>query len=266
VPERSWTGEPDGYVSLVQQMHKALWELNVGADFVLPETKDFSQYKLLIVPALYIADDALLERISDYVKNGGHVVMTFKSGFANENSAVRWVRAPGPLREAAGFSYQEFSNLEKPLALKDDPFHVGDENKVEYWAEFLMPERAKAIAYYDHPFFGKWPAITENEFGRGTLLYEGTYVSDAIQTAVLKETLGKIGLLGEDQKVPAEVHVEHGVNRLGKRLHYYFNYSAKSVDVSYPYAEGTNLLDGKGVAKGATMTLGPWDLAIVEEK
>jgi beta-galactosidase len=116
-----------------------------------------------------------------------------------------------------------------------------------------MPERAKAIAYYDHPFFGKWPAITENEFGRGTLLYEGTYVSDAIQTAVLKETLGKIGLLGEDQKVPAEVHVEHGVNRLGKRLHYYFNYSA-------------NLLDGKGVAKGATMTLGPWDLAIVEEK
>jgi len=33
-------------------------------------TQDFSQYKLLIVPALYIADDALLQRISDYVKNG----------------------------------------------------------------------------------------------------------------------------------------------------------------------------------------------------
>jgi beta-galactosidase len=266
VPARSWTGEPDGYASLVQQMHKALWSLNVGADFVLPTTTDFSQYKLLIVPALYISDDALLERISDYVKNGGHVVMTFKSGFANENSAVRWVRAPGPLREAAGISYQEFSNLEKPLALKDDPFHVGDENKAFYWAEFLMPEHAKAIAYYDHPFFGKWPAITENEFGKGTLLYEGTYLSDALQSAVLKETLGKIGLLVDDQKVSAEVHVQHGVNRLGKRLHYYFNYSAKTVDVSYPYAEGTNLLDGKAVAKASTMTLGPWDLAIVEER
>ena len=64
-------------------------------------------------------------KIADYVKNGGHVVMTFKSGFANENSAVRWVRAPGPLREAAGFSYQEFSNLEKPLPLKGDPFKCG---------------------------------------------------------------------------------------------------------------------------------------------
>jgi beta-galactosidase len=266
VPARSWTGDPDGYVSLVQQMHKSLWSLNVGADFVLPETKDFSEYKLLIVPALYIADDALLQRISDYVKNGGHVVMTFKSGFANENSAVRWVRAPGPLREAAGISYQEFSSLEHPLALKDDPYHLGDENKVSYWAEFLMPEHAKAIAYYDHPFFGKWPAITENAFGAGTLLYEGTYLSDAIQTAVLKDSLAKIGLLGEDQKVPAEVHVEHGVNRLGKRLHYYFNYSAKSIEVSYAYAEGTNLLDGKAVAKSGAMTLGPWDLAIVEER
>ncbi len=269
VPAHSWTNDADGYLSLVQQMHNSLYALNIGSDFVLPETKDFSQYKLLIVPALYISDDALLERISDYVKNGGHVVMTFKSGFANENSAVRWVRAPGPLREAAGISYQEFSNLEHPLALKDDPYHVGDEgdqNKVAYWAEFLMPEHAKAIAYYDHPFFGKWPAITENAFGAGTLLYEGTFLSDALQTAVLKETLGKIGLLGEDQKVPAEVHVQHGVNRMGKRVHYYFNYSAKAVDVSYPYAGGTNLLDSKAVAKASAMTLGPWDLAIVEER
>jgi beta-galactosidase len=266
VPAHSWTNDADGYLSLVQQMHNSLYALNVGSDFVLPETTDFSQYKLLIVPALYISDDALLERISDYVKNGGHVVMTFKSGFANENSAVRWVRAPGPLREAAGISYQEFSNLEKPLALKDDPFQVGEQNKVAYWAEFLIPEHAKAIAYYDHPFFGKWPAITENAFGAGTLLYEGTFLSNVLQTAVLRETLGKIGLLGEDEKVPAEVHVQHGVNRLGKRLHYYFNYSAKTVDVSYPYAGGTNLLDSKAVAKASAMTLGPWDLAIVEEK
>src|SRR5581483_3411838 len=129
------------YQSLVQQLHHSLYELNIGLDFVFPETQDFSAYKVLIVPALYISDDALLQRISDYVHNGGHVIMTLKSGFANENSAVRWVRAPGPLREAAGFSYQEFSNLESPLALKGDPFHVGaNNNKVSYWAEFLMPE------------------------------------------------------------------------------------------------------------------------------
>jgi beta-galactosidase len=265
VPSRSWTGEPDGYDSLVQQMHKALYDMNVGADFVFPETQDFSAYKLLIVPALYISDDALLQRISDYVKHGGHVVMTFKSGFANENSAVRWVRAPGPLRESAGFSYQEFSSLENPLPLKDDPFHAGQANKVSYWAEFLMPEHAKPLAFYDHPFFGKWPAITENEFGSGTLLYEGTYLSDPLQTAVLRGALAKAGLTGPDQQLPPAIHAQHGLNKLGKRLHYYFNYSAGEVKATYAYAGGSNLLDGRPVTAGAVLTLAPWDLAIVEE-
>ncbi len=191
--------------------------------------------------------------------------MTFKSGFANENAAVRWVRAPGPLRDAAGFSYQEFSNLEKPLVLKDDPFNVGADNKVSYWAEFLMPEHAKALAYYDHPFFGKWPAITENSFGAGTLLYEGTYLSDALQIAVLKSEITKIGLSSADQQLPAAVHVQHGVNRLGKRLHYYFNYSGAEEKIRYAYAAGTNLLDGKSVAAQSELTLSPWDLAIIED-
>jgi beta-galactosidase len=265
-PARSWTNTPDGYLSLVQQLHHSLYNLNIGSDFVFPETQDFSAYKVLIVPALYISDDALLQRISDYVKNGGHVIMTFKSGFANENSAVRWVRAPGPLREAAGFSYQEFSNLEKPLALKGDPFHVGaDSNKVSYWAEFLMPDHATPLAWYDHPFFGKWPAITENHYGTGTLLYEGTYLSDALQTAVLRDALTKAGLTGPDQDLPTAVHTQQGVNRQGRRLHYYFNYSAAEQKATYGYGPGTSLLDNKPIAKGATLTLGPWDLAIVEE-
>jgi beta-galactosidase len=265
VPERSWTNEPDGYVSVVQQMHRALYHMNIGADFVFPDTQGFSAYKVLIVPALYISDDTLLQRISDYVKNGGHVVMTFKSGFANENSAVRWERAPGPLREAAGISYQEFSNLEHPLALKGDPLHAGDANKVSYWAEFLMPEHAKPLAFYDHPFFGKWPAITENQFGSGTLVYEGTFLSDTLQTAVLRDALQKAGLAATDQQVPQSVHIQHGVNKLGKRLHYYFNYSSSAVDVPYSYDSGTNLLDGKSTAKGSRISLAPWDLAIVEE-
>ncbi len=265
VPASSWTGSPDGYVSLVQQMHHALWDMNVPTDFVFPETEDFSAYKLLIVPALYISDDALLARISDYVKKGGHVVMTFKSGFANENSAVRWVRAPGPLREAAGISYQEFSNLEHPLPLKGDPFHAGADNKVSYWAEFLVPEHAKPIAFYDHPFFGKWPAVTENSYGSGTLLYEGTYLSDAMQKTVLRDALQKAGLPGTGQDLPAAVHVQNGVNKQGKRLHYFFNYSAAEVKAPYSFGAGTNLLDGKSAAKGAILTLAPWDLAIIEE-
>ena len=254
------------YNGILSQLHRSLYDANVGADFVFPDAADFSQYKLLIVPALYIADDALLKKISDYVHGGGHVLMTFKSGFANENSAVRWERAPGPLREAAGFTYQEFSNLEHPLALQADPFHVGvDDNTVSTWAEFLQVTTAKPLATYDHPFFGRWPAITRNQFGSGTLMYEGTMLSDKLQRAMILEALKDSGLASSDQALPPSVRVKHGTNGAGKRIHYYLNYSSTPASFRYDYAAGRDLLTGKAAAAGATVQVGAWDLVIVEE-
>ncbi|MGH9501407.1 MAG: beta-galactosidase [Terriglobales bacterium] len=266
--ELGWTPgkAAGGYNSILSQLHRSLYQANVGADFVFPDTADFSQYKLLIVPALYVADDALLKKIADYVHRGGHVLMTFKSGFTNENSAVRWERAPGPLREAAGFTYQEFSNLEHPLALKDNPWHVAAaDNKVSTWAEFLLPTSAKPLAFYDHPFFGRWPAITRNQFGSGTLTYEGTALSDALQKAVVLDVLRDSGLASSDQALPASVRLKHGVNPAGKRIHYYLNYSSAPANFTYAYAAGRDLLTGHAIVKGGSVNLAPWDVAILEE-
>ena len=253
------------YTAVLHQMYRALYRNNVGADFVFPEAADFSQYDLVVIPPLYIADDALLTKISDYVKGGGHVLMSFKSGFANENSAVRYVRAPGPLREATGFSYQEFSNLEKPLALKGDPFHLSDNNKVMYWAEFLKLEHAKPLAFYDHPFFGQWPAITENEFGKGSLTYEGTFLSDELQQKVVGDLLGTLHLTDAALKLPESVRVKSGTNDMGKAVHYFLNYSSAPVKFAYGMKAGKDLLTGTAMSAGQTVSLGPWDLAIVEE-
>lgn len=253
------------YGSLVRQLHRSLYDMNVGVDFVFPETGDFSSYKLLIVPALYVAEDALLHRISEYIRAGGRVVMTFKSGFTNENTAVRWEKAPGPLRETLGFHYQEFSNLAQPLALKDDPYHVGADNNVNYWAEFLELDTAKALATYDHPFFGRWPAITANEYGAGKVIYEGTYLSDKLQTEVLRAFLKELGMLGADQQLPTAVHAQTSVNRAGRSVHFYFNYSGAEVAFAYPHGRGNDLLREHAIAANEKVTLAPWDLAIIEE-
>jgi beta-galactosidase len=268
--ENGWVpGKAAGtYNSVVTQLHRALYDANVGADFVFPNVSaaEMAQYKLLIVPCLYVADDALLKKIADYVHNGGHVLMTFKSGFTNENSAVRWELAPGPLRQAAGFTYQEFSNLEQPLALRGDPFNTGEENKVSTWAEFLQLETAKPLAVYDHPFFGRWPAITANVFGAGTLVYEGTLLSDKLQRAVVLDALRDVSLAGPDQQLPASVRVKHGIGQDGRRLHYYLNYSSAPATFTYTYAGGADLLTGQSLTQGQNTTLAPWDLVIVKEK
>ena len=256
------------YSGILTQLHRSLYDANVGADFVFPNVSaaELSRYKLLIVPCLYVADDALLKKISDYVQGGGHVLMTFKSGFTNENSAVRWELAPGPLRQAAGFTYQEFSTLEDPLPLKGDPFHVGDQNTVGTWAEFLQLETAKPLAFYDHPFFGHWPAITTNSFGSGTLVYEGTLVSNRIQQAIVLDALRDAGLSGPDRQLPPTVRVKHGISHDGRNLHYYLNYSSSPASVTYSYPSGIDLLTGQSLEPGQQTMLAPWDLIIVKEK
>lgn len=257
------------YAKLLSQLHQAAYDENVGTDIIFPNVSavELAKYKLVLIPALYIADDALLKRISDYVAGGGHVLMTFKSGFANENSAVRWERAPGPLRKAAGFTCQEYSNLEGPLALKGDPFHVGfDANHVNTWAEFLQVDTATPLAFYDHSFFGRWPAITKNHFGKGTLTYEGTAVSDKLQKAIVLDEMRAAGLTGQDQQLPASVRVKHGISNDGHNLHFYLNYSSDTVSLSYPYGESIDLLKGTKLTRGKLVSIGPWDLIIAKEQ
>jgi len=120
------------------KMCGALYRSNVGVDFVFPESTNLSAYRVILVPPLYVASDAVLAKLVDYVKAGANLVLSFKSGFCNEYSTVRWEMAPGPLRDAAGLHYQEFSSLLRPLALKDDPFQVGADNRVSDWAEMLI--------------------------------------------------------------------------------------------------------------------------------
>ncbi|MFN7994674.1 MAG: beta-galactosidase [Bryobacteraceae bacterium] len=251
------------YMTVLRQLYRCLYQLNAGVDFVAAEDPDFSGYEVLVVPPLYIASDALLEKISEFAKGGGHVLMSFKSGFANEYSTVRWTMAPGPLRAACGFHYQEFSNLRQPLKLKNNPYGDGT---VSTWAEFLMPDTAKALAYYDHPFFGKWPAITRNEFGKGTVTYEGTLPSDDMQRRIVREVMGLAGLNGPDQELPAAVRVKHGVGNSGKNIHYYLNYSGRQQSFGYAYAAGTDLLTAKSVERSQSVALAPWDLAVIEER
>ena len=254
------------YRWLMQQMYSSLYRANIGVDFVFPENLQLATYKVVVVPPLYVASDEVLSKLVEYVRAGGNLVMCFKSGFTNDYDTVRWSMAPGPLREVAGVHYQEFSNLRTPLALKDDPFHAGAENKVSEWAEMLELDTAKPLAYYDHPFFGKYPAITRNSFGKGTLTYEGTVLSDELQEKVLLGILKLAGLEGADQKLPNAVHVKHGVSRTGKTIHYYFNYSNDLQKFVYSYGGGSDLLLQTAVLPDQTITLKPWDLAIVEEK
>jgi beta-galactosidase len=253
------------YQTVLSQMWNALYDLNVEADFVQAGNGDVSRYKLLMVPPLYSVSDAVLRQIAEYVKAGGHVVMAFKSGFTDEYSTVRHVMAPGPLREAAGFHYQEFSSLAKPVPLTPDPFHAAGENKASVWAEFLLPDTAEVLASLDDTTW-RFPVITRNRYGDGTLTYEATVVTDALQRKIVRDAISRAGLAGEDQKLPPQVKIRQGRNGQGRLLRYYFNFSEQDACFTYPYATGVDLLTGYPVEKGVRVNLRPWGIAVIAER
>jgi len=231
------------YMTVLRQMYDAVYALNVVPDFVPADRSELARYKVVLVPPLYSASDDVLQRLSDYVKGGGHVVMAFKSGFTDQYSTVRHVTAPGPLRTAAGFHYQEFTSLAAPRRLIPDAYGVGDKSEGSEWQEFLLLDSAEAIAWFDHPYW-HYPAITRNKYGAGTLTYQATMVTPALQREIVRDVLKRAGLTGADQDLPEEVKVRHGRNSAGKQLHYYFNFSNRQQSISYSSPDGADLLTG----------------------
>jgi beta-galactosidase len=252
------------YQTIVSQMWDALYDLNVEPDFVQPGDAELSRYKVLLVPPLYSASDDVLRRISAYVEGGGHVVMAFKSGFTDEHSTVRSAIAPGPLRAAAGVRYQEFTSLAKPVRLRPDPFELGSENRASVWAEFLIPEGAEALASFDDPNWG-FPAITRNRYGKGTLTYEATVLSDALQRAIVRDVLRTASVGRSYEGLPAAIKVRHGRTPQGRALHYFFNFSGQAQRLTYEGHSGADLLTGNRFDVGAELTLAPWGVAILAE-
>ena len=259
-------GAPGNYNDVLRPMYDALYKMNIGCDFVDPSTNDIEKYKLLIVPALYAAPDSLLERLNRFVKNGGHIIYTFKTGFSNENVKVRSSKQPGIVNEACGIYFSEFT-IPENVSLKDDPFKVGKENNViQTWMELLTPTTAKVLAWYDHPAWGKYAAITENNYGKGLATYIGCMTNDVLLQKIIQDAVTKAGLWGTDQQLAFPIITKFGVNQRGKTVHYYFNYSASPVHFTYPYGDGNELLLQEAVQKNKQLQLDAWGVKIIEEK
>ncbi len=258
-------GAREKYNDILRPYYDALYNMNVGTDFIDPSVSDISKYKMIVVPVLYAASDDLLKKLNQFVKDGGHVVYTFKSGFSDENVKVRTTVQPGIINEACGISYSQFT-VPNGVSLKGDPYKVGDnQNKIHTWMELITPTTAKVLAYYDHPQWGKYAAITQNQYGKGTATYIGCWTSAAITEKVLKEALQKSNLWGADQELYFPLITKTGINQQSKKVHYYFNYSANTNTIQYTHKKGKELLSNTTISKSALFPLDPWGVKIIEE-
>ncbi|WP_263458508.1 beta-galactosidase [Brenneria tiliae] len=259
-----WTSTIE-YNDVLRPFYNALYRMNVGTDFVDSSTDDLSRYSMLVVPALYSASDAELRRLNEYVKQGGHIVYTFKSGFSDQHVKVRATQQPGIIAPAAGIEYSQVT-IPENVGLKDNPYQVtAEENQARWWMELIKPTTAKVLASYDHPVWGQYAAVTRNQYGKGEATYIGFMPSDAVIAKIMADAVKNAGLWGQDQQLTFPQIVRHSTNQQGKALHFLFNYSAAAAQVTYHWEEGKELLSDKPVKKNQSLTLPAWGVSIIEE-
>jgi beta-galactosidase len=259
-------GAKENYNDILRLYYDALYKMNVGVDFI-DGTKlgKLSNYKLIVVPALYAASDEVLKQLNQFVKDGGHIVYTFKSGFSDENVTVRNTIQPGIINEACGISYSQFT-IPENVSLQNDPYQVGaTQNKVNTWIELLTPTTAKVLAHYDHPVWGKYAAITQNKFGKGMATYIACMTNSILTEKILKGVLQEANLWQNAQQLAFPIITKSGINTQGKTIHYYFNYSGIPQKVNYINKNGKELIDNKAISTNTNLDLEPWGVKIVEE-
>ncbi len=249
------------YNDVLRWLYDALFALNVECDILWPDADKatLARYKMVAVPALYSAPQELLERLARYAQDGGVLLTTFKTAFADGNVKVWPDTQPHALTGVLGVEYDQFTfprgvGLAGPLAAPG--------GEARQFIELLRPTTAEAVVRYVHPVWGGYAAVTQNRCGAGQAWRLGTMTDDATLRRVLRAALEAAGVDLRAANMP--LTVRKGRNRAGKTVRYYLNYSAAPKRGRYLGAGGTDVLTGAAAAPGERFEVAAWDLRIIE--
>lgn len=220
---------PETHDSQIQTCFNLFYERNMDV-CMLDICRSTLDYKLLLVPGMTVMDEETSERIRDYVKNGGTVIMTANSALLDETGKVFSKPLPGLLDDVFGISVSGFEETEvmnelsrlsysgKNIDLSYRGKHVHTES-VRF--DVIEPQDAEVIG--DIVSLNKdYPIITMNEYGKGKAFYIGVPARGEVLSYILDELIAELSITkGPD--VPSGVMARD----IDKKHTLYFNTSDK---------------------------------------
>ena len=188
-----------------------------------------------------------------------------RSAYADEEARARLEVKPALLSDAAGVSYQEFTNLAGPVPVRsvDGALDLSGAHATE-WADSLVVAGAEVIVEYEHPFVGTWPAVVTAAHGEGRVTTVGT-VPDANLARALVEWLIPVADDAWRAVATASVTVYSATSGEGRRLRFLHNWSWEPTAVIVPVAVRDALSDDI-IERGHEVSLGPWDVRVLSEE
>lgn len=239
----------DNHLETVQQHYRPFWERGISVD-VINAKADLSGYSMVIAPELYMIDDTMGARLTEYAKNGGTLVLTYLAGMVNENNICHIGGWPGPqLREVAGVWAEEFDFLkpEDSQSIRlSGSFVLPKSNYVsEECCMLINAEGAEVLATYGEDFYAGRPALTRNHYGKGTVYYIAAKTKDSFVRDFYAKVLRELEI-----KSPFPSILPDGLSlqvRTDGEQKYYFllNFVNEARPIELPEGQTfTNLIDG----------------------
>lgn len=234
------------YLAQVHHYYKPFYNQNIPVD-ILKTTADFSRYKVIVAPLLYMMKEGVAERLESFVKNGGILVATYMTGYADENDRCIFGAYPGRLKETLGIWVEETDALFPKERNRVKSVAGGGQGNWSCESRFLCDlihtETAEPLAVYEKDFYKGKPAVTVNVYGQGKAYYLATQLTDDI----LLDFVYRICKEQDIKPVIAscgEVEIAFRENELG-RTGFVINHGNAPAIIDFGNTAYENLLDGK---------------------
>ncbi|MBQ4160157.1 MAG: beta-galactosidase, partial [Clostridia bacterium] len=158
-----------GYTDECQMHYHALWKQGIKVD-VIDMHADYSKYKMVIAPMLYMAPQSVVDAIERYVANGGIFIGTYTTGTVNETDLCYLGGRPaGVLKDVFGLWAEELDVLYPED--KNEIDLSGKRYPLETYFDVAHPSSAEELATVTDDYYAGNGAIFKNKYGKGSAYY-----------------------------------------------------------------------------------------------
>lgn len=164
------------YAVACQEHYRPFWKLGIPVD-VIESLSDFTRYRLIVAPMLFMLKPGVVDRLEAFVRGGGTLLLTYLSGVVNETALVLRGGWPGGgLRKMAGIWSEEIDALypnppQRIVPSAGNALGMTGEHPVKEYCERVHAEGATVLATYKTDFYAGMPALTVNKYGAGRVYY-----------------------------------------------------------------------------------------------